>query len=598
MLHTESIPNGSSHVRTPLNGPWRYAPDTPQFAFGDHLGWMDPSFDDSTWPEMEIPACWDLADPALYGFEGYVWFRRTCVLPAADAGFEFLSFEGVNYRTDVWLNGHYLGAHEGGFTPFRFRIDDYLAPQATNSLVVRVDNRSLPDRLPGTRLSWFNYGGLYRDVFVEHQPAVHIADVTLDPQPRAAGRSGPATINVGMTLRNDGSTPFRGRLHLSLNDATTDTDVWIDAGAEILVASTLRLAEVDYWSPDHPSLHSLVMEVTAADDVVDARQLNVGVRHLATDGLRLLLNGEAIQIKGFNRHEDYPTTGRSHDQDLLRADLQAIKETGANFVRASHYPQHARFYDACDELGLMVMDEIPLWGWGREATSPDEPLPVDAAFQQLEEMVRRNRSRTCVVIWSVSNETGGGQALIDRTNSELMQRVRQLDPTRLVTHVMLYRVWQELHDEAMVVDDLLCLNEYEGSLNPNPPVRTRDDLPVTMATLGTHLDTLHRRFPDKPVVITEFGGIGLPGHHGNAPWSEESYAETIRAHWQTFAERAWIVGALLWCWQDYPMHPNRVRSYPIGHYGVVSADRRPKRACLDAVTEIFSSNQIESTVRS
>jgi len=119
-----------------------------------------------------------------------------------------------------------------------------------------------------------------------------------------------------------------------------------------------------------------------------------------------------------------------------------------------------------------------------------------------------------------------------------------------------------------------------------------------MATLGQHLDALHQRFPDKPVLITEFGGIGLPGHHNATPWSEEGYAATIRAHWQTFAERTWIVGALLWCWQDYPMHPNRVRSYPLGHYGVVSEHRVPKRACLDAVTELFHSTAVDPVGRS
>jgi len=586
-----------SRPRTVLNGSWRYAPDTPEFGFGEHLGWMSPGFDDAQWPEMTIPACWDLADPALHGFEGYVWFRRSFPFDRADPGSTFLCFEGANYRVDVWLNGHRAGEHEGGFTPFRFRIDEYLVHQGSNSLVVRVDNRSLPDRIPGTRLSWFNYGGLYRNVFLERRPPGHIADVTVDARPGAAGRSGPATVDVTATLRNDGVASLSGELRLSIAGAATVASVEIAPGADVDLPLSLRLTDSGYWSPDQPTLHRLRVDLTVDGATIDARHLNVGVRRLVTDGTSLRLNGEPVHLAGFNRHEDYPATGRAHDERILMSDLRAIKATGANFVRASHYPQHSRFYDACDELGLMVMDEIPLWGWGREPPAPDEPLPVEAAFQQLEEMVRHHRNRTCVVIWSVSNETGGGQPVVDRTNAGLMRRVRELDPTRLVTHVTLSSVWRALRDAAMEDDDLLCLNEYEGSLNPHPPVRASADLPAAMATLGDHLDALHERYPDKPVMITEFGGIGLPGHHGDSPWSEESYAATIRAHWRTFAEREWIAGALLWCWQDYPMHPNRARWYPTGHYGVVTAARQRKRACIDEVTRLFQSRATEPVVR-
>ena len=585
-MQTEPITRGETRPRTSLNGSWRYAADTPAHAFGEHLGWMAPDTPDATWPQMTIPACWDLADPALSGFEGYVWFRRSFEL-TGDAGIPYLHFDGVNYRADVWLNGHYLGAHEGGFTPFRFRIDHALAPGAPNHLVVRVDNRSLPDRLPGTRLSWVNYGGIYRDVFVEWQPNVHIAEMTFDPHPKVPGQAGPASLEVSLVLRNDGHTPWSGDLQVAMHDARATFEVEIQPGAETAWATTLDFATVDYWSPDQPRLYSLDLALSD-DETIDTRQFDIGIRRLVTAGTRLLLNGEAIQLRGFNRHEDYPTTGRAHDEDLLQTDLRAIKQTGANFVRASHYPQHDRFYETCDRLGLMVMDEIPLWGWGRATPAQDEPLPVDAALQQVGEMVRRNRTRTCVVIWSVSNETGGGLPLVDQTNRELIHRVRELDTTRLVTQVMLYHVWQTGNDAAIEDDDLLCLNEYEGSLNTNPPVRTLEDLPHAQSALGGHLDALHRRYPDKPIVITEFGGIGLPGHHGALPWSEESYAATIRSHAETFAERPWIVGALLWCWQDYPMHPNRVRSYPIGHYGVVSAARVPKHACLDAVTKLFT----------
>ena len=112
----------------------------------------------------------------------------------------------------------------------------------------------------------------------------------------------------------------------------------------------------------------------------------------------------------------------------------------------------------------------------------------------------------------------------------------------------------------------------------NPPVRRREDLDAVKAILGQQLDELHQQFPDKPILVTEFGGIGLPGHHGDFPWSEEFYGDTIRAHWEAMVAKPWVVGGLLWSWQDYPLHPNRQRWYPLDHYGIYTRDRRPKAA--------------------
>lgn len=566
--------------RVSLGGKWRYRPDNPEFAIGEHLGWSGPDLDDGDWPTMEIPCCWDLADPSLHGFEGFVWFRRPCPATSGAGQHLELCFEAANYRADVWLNGHHLGAHEGGFTPFSFRIDELVRSDG-NVLVVRIDNRPLPDRIPGARLSWFNYGGIAREVFLEARPLARIDDAVIDARPLAAGSRGPAHVAVEVTVANEGKGPYVGRLEVALGGSTSGSSVELAGGETRTLRREFDLADAPYWSPAQPRLLRLEAALSDDDRELDRFVAEVGVRRLAADGTRLLLNGEPIRLVGVNRHEDYPTTGRSHDERLLWEDLRAIKATGANFVRASHYPQHRRFYDACDELGLMVMDEIPLWGWGRGRWDDGGTAPLAAARAQLDEMIRRDRNRACVVIWSVSNETGGGRPEVDDGNRDLMARARALDPSRLVTYVALHQVWALGDDAAMPEADVLCLNEYAGSLNAEPPVRELDDLGAAQDLLGGQLDEVHRRFPDKPVVIAEFGGIGLPGHHGAVPWSEEFYGAAIRAHWDVFAARPWIAGALLWCWQDYPMHPNRARPYPTGYYGVVTADRRPKAALAD-----------------
>ena len=589
---TDAPTNGTVRAlrrRSSLEGAWQYRPDNPEFAFGEHLGWEDPGLDDADWRTMQVPACWDLADSTLHGYEGFVWFRRRFIASPSPDRQTMLCFEGVNYRADVWLNGVYLGFHEGGFTPFSFRIDQRLDQGGENVLVVRVDNRSLPERIPGARLSWFNYGGLYREIYLEERPLVAIEDIWLDPRPQAAGRHGPAQIVTEVALVNNRVEPFSGQLTVTFDGKTLSTAEDVPAGGETVVRGEIALDDAEYWSPEQPRLFPASVELSSISGPMDHLSCNIGIRRLTVDDTRILLNGEAVKIKGFNRHEDYPTTGRSHDENMLWEDLRTIKASGANFIRACHYPQHSRFYDACDQLGIMVMDEIPLWGWGRRRDmAPDGgTAPAEAAHQQLAEMVRRDRNRTCVVIWSVSNETGGGQPDVDKANVSLIRRVREMDPSRLVTHVTLHGVWTAGNDAAMAEDDVLCLNEYVGSLHNDPPVRTREDLDVVKAILGRQLDDLHHRFPDKPMLVTEFGGIGLPGHHGDFPWSEEFYGDTIRAHWETMVAKPWVVGGLLWSWQDYPLHPNRQRWYPLGHYGVFTEDRRAK-AAASTMEELFA----------
>jgi beta-galactosidase/beta-glucuronidase len=573
-----------------LNGAWRYRPDAPQYGFGEALGWSRPQLADDDWPAMDLPACWDLADRNLWGYEGYVWFRRRFAYVPRNGRRVLLRFEGVNYRADVWLDGHSLGAHEGGYTPFELDVTEYFQAAAGNVssaganesgqhvLVVRVDNRPLPDRVPGSRLSWFNYGGIYRDVALHEVPAVHLADVSLVPEPLANGDRGPARIGAKAAVRNDGAKPFRGWVRLSADGAPE----WTGPGMELApgeatdVRAVLELPDVAYWSPVQPSLLGVRAELLAETGTVDSAVMRTGVRQLRVSGTRVLLNGKEVKLKGYNRHEDYPTTGRAHDEAVMLADLSAIKASGANFVRC-HYPQHRRFNEACDELGLMVMGEIPLWGWGRGSFEDGSPEAVRAsALQQLEEMLRRDRNHPCIVIWSVSNETGGGKPEVDETNLALMRRVRELDPSRLVSHVTLQGVWRKGEDPAMAEDDILCLNEYEGTLGHAPPTHTLQDLQAAAHRLSDQLDQLHTRFPDKPAFVTEFGGIGIPGLHGDYLWTEEFYAQAIRAHWEVMACKPWIVGGLLWSWADYPLHPRRQRVYPLGFYGVYTVERRPK----------------------
>ncbi|HEX2862757.1 MAG TPA: glycoside hydrolase family 2 TIM barrel-domain containing protein, partial [Lacunisphaera sp.] len=328
-------------------------------------------------------------------------------------------------KTTVLIDGHELGVHAGGFLPFAFDLTDALQDGAVHQLVLRLDNRHDPDLPPGKPfedLDFCWYGGLYRDVRLHACPPVHITDAATAGEVAGGGifvrtvkaTAESATLDLRVHVRNGGPS---GRLRLGFELKLAGQTVWCGAsgpvemppGAARHVDHEFTFAQPRLWSPEHPELYDLHVSVIAADGTtLDHAQQRVGIRriHFSRSG-GFVLNGVRRRLRGTNRHQEFPRVGYAAPPAAQYRDARRIKEAGFDYVRLSHYPPSPAFLDACDELGLVVMNCLPGWQYlGGE-------LFRQRCFDSARGMIRRDRNHPCVVLWELSlNETEMDAAFI------------------------------------------------------------------------------------------------------------------------------------------------------------------------------------------
>ena len=580
-----------------LNGSWQYYLDPKDL--GEGRQWMSPSADRSHWQHTDVPNALDdfgAPDHPLRGYEGCTWFARTfTVMPGWGKRDLRLVFEGANYLTKVWLNGECLGSHEGGYTRFSFRIPEHLLREAEpNLLVVKTENRSLDGRAPGPIFGWWNQGGIYREVYLESRSRLHIDDFTV----RTYVRGGTVRFELDVSVSNTADADCSDvRIEWSLLRADRSeagsgrtTVPALPAGAAHQAAFEQELHGERLWSPEDPYLYDLQIRIDSAS-YADAVEASVGLREISVEGTNILLNGKPVYLKGVNRHEDYPGSGRVHNLQWLIHDFQFLKQLGVNFIRNSHYPNHPEFYKMADRYGFLVMNEVPLYFWGdhvRNAAYKDMAA-LETTEAQLREMIQRDKNHPCIIMWSVSNETRGGRDHVDNGNKHLMECARKLDPTRLVMHVSNHW-YKEIYgyvDGALEADDVICINEYFGFYTKGQ-ANAMSEIPNFKPYLEAALRDLRDRFPNKPIVISEFGCIGLAGVEGDTYPSETFQAAFVNQHMEVLTAFPDIAGIVYWEYKDYPYHKKFVFDhFPVGYYGLVTRDRKPKPVC-DVIRKHFN----------
>ncbi len=556
-----------------LDSPWRFCPDPHRD--GEELEFWRPDRGFPLWREVEVPSCFEAACPDLDFYEGVAWYRREFEVPSAWRDSRLaLRFEAVNYRAKVWLNGTLLGEHRDGFLPFEFEVGQTLRWDARNLLAVAVDNAHHQGDLPGMHVGWRAYGGILREVRLLATPRLHLGDLHVAATPDAAG----GRIEARVRVVNAAATAANPSLAVSIMDADGQTcletaapPLCLEANGSAATTLAGRLADVRPWSPAAPTLYRAVATLLVDGAAVDQLATPFGFRHIAATPDGLLLNGERIFLTGFNRHEDSPRTAMATDLDTTRQDLQWMKEAGANFVRLCHYPHHPAELDLCDQLGLLALAEIPLYFWNQaDEAARTQASRAEAAARQLAKMIARDFNHPSIIVWSVSNETPEEQPGVAEANRQLIRQARTLDPSRLCVHVKNNWETQPQFDE----DDLVCINTYPtmdfaaGGHNP-----ATFDLAGAVARQRERIDALHRLYPDKPILVTEFGYGSLAGTFGHA-FGEDEHARSIEAEFATF-DAPFICGATIWCWADHPWPASRFcNGLAISPFGVVSRQRR------------------------
>ncbi len=564
-----------------LNGSWAFAVDQdPEY----HRG-ADYSRATSLrhWDRVPVPGCWNRYAERYELYEGVAWFvREFAVAALPPAPVATLHFGAVNYLADVYLNGHHLAQHEGGYTAFT--VDATSALQAgPNRLAVRVDNRHLRMRLPAV-LGWYNYGGIHRDVSLQVTSRAQLQAVRVAAEPAGQGASG--------RLRVAASRP-----DLMVQATIRDPHgaiVWTHeaTGGPWQVEFTLPHAEG--WTPQAPALYTLHVTLQEGAHVLDRRECHFGVRRLQAVGHRLLLNGEPIHLRGMCYLYDHPACGVTYDAAVAAADLDGLQALGVNCLR-SHFPLPEAFLDECDRRGMMLWLEVPIYCVHPSTDQCDTVFAdgsVEAlARQMVREMVLQAHNHPSIVIWSVGNECNTDHPESVAFFRRCVEQVRALDDRRLISYAALYG------HVGCVADlvDLISLNQYWGwydriSQDGTHASERRPDFPLQVPQLEACL--AEKAALGKPLLLSEFGADAEPGFLSAAGelWSEDYQAALIARQLEIAAQCPAVCGTFPFSYNDYrdPSKPINLHWHGINLKGVVSYDRRHKLA-WERVRAIYAS---------
>ncbi len=573
-----------------LCGLWRFQPDPS--GEGERVGYFEPEHDYRLWREVRVPGDFETCHLNLDTYEGEGWFRRSANIPLDWQDRQLiLRFEGVNYHAKVWINGRELGENHDGFLPFQFPVHDLVHFGAENVIIVRADNFRREGEVPGLQRGWRTFGGILREVQLIATHLLYLDHTRIVAEPSKEG----GRLSIHAEAGNGCDQPVDAELFIEIMDSDgniiadlTSESAAIEADAKNVFSIDSQIQNVKPWSPSEPNLYSARLQLRSQDQITDEKTIRFGFRKVQVRDGKLLLNGEPIYLTGFNRHEDSPGTNMSPDMDTVRRDLMDMKNAGANFVRLCHYPHHPGELDLCDEIGILAMDEIPLYWWdGHQEGEDNSARKLQAAKRQLTTMIRRDINHPSVIFWSASNETQEYRPEVADGNRQLVLLARELDPTRLAVHVSCH--WQK--NPHFQEDDVVCVNSYP-SLDRRGYGSMHDyDLSESTRYWRESLEKLHKQHPDKPILVTEFGYASLEALHDNG-FSEELQAQAIEKEFAGM-DAPYVGGATIWCWADHPW-PQATFSFcrhlGISPYGIVTRERRKLKAYW-TVRRIFREKQ-------
>jgi len=555
--------NVSGRHCTSLNGKWQSIPDPTGIGNWREVwkekkpkkktDFVEYSFDGG--PLLNVPGDFNTQMPELTYFEGTVWYKKTFSNNLKSGHRLFLHFGAVNYKSDVYLNGNLIGSHEGGFTPFQFEITKALK-EGTNTIVVKVNNNRVGDGIPGTGYDWFNYGGITRDVNLIETDNSFIVDYFVQLKKHSLNE-------VLGWVKLNGSQPAQ-KVSVKIPELGIDyrTQANSEGLAEVKFASKFKL-----WSPENPKLYSVIIQ-SETDTVAD----QIGFRSMETKGAQIMLNGKPVFLKGVNIHEENPYRAAKafSESDALTL-LTWAKELGCNFVRLCHYPHNEHMVKLAEQMGIMVWDEIPVY----QNIEFSAPGVTDKMSLMLKEMIRRDRNRCSVFLWSIANETYSTTANRDNALIDLSKLCRQQDSTRLITTVLCsqgyenntFNVWEKLYNYF----DVMSVNEYLGWYVPwqGKPSDVKWKLVCN----------------DKPMIISEFGGEAKYGSNFGPKdeadsWSEEYQEKIYKDQIEMFGTTPNLAGVCPWLLVDYRslgrMHPTKQGGW--NRKGLLSENGDKKKA--------------------
>lgn len=518
---------------------------------------------------VAIPHVFPLQNKTIVPAIGFGWYACDMDIPAAYHGKDvFLDFEGVCLRCDVFVNGIRAGGSSYAYLPFRIYLTPFCAGKTHLSIMVRVDNRLLPNQIPDVKArGWWLYGGIIRNVHLVVQPKQKIDNAEL-------------------------RTFYRGRdtfdLHVKLIPGQT---VWDSVELSVLSTgkrrhensctihrcdTTIRFSGITPWTPENPYRYTFIFvpffKGKAGDTLVCCR----GFCQLTAQDDKLYLNGKPYRLRGISRHDVWADKGPLLTRGDRLKDFADIKSLGVNCIRIAHFPQDRDVYEICDSIGLLVMDEIP--AWKTDAGFLGSAQGTAFACGYMKQLISAHGNYSCIALWSIGNQINSFQKSVAGYVEQVCKCVKENDASRLVTFCSYCYMW----DKAFSSVDVISINEYFGW-----------EL-ASVSMLAPMLRQIHKDWPHKPVLVSEIGAQSCLGLREANPslagvlksmltkdLSEDHQALYIQSHLDTIEHcNSFVCGTFIWTYADYKSYLNKAKTasmpFGINACGIVSEDRKPK----------------------
>lgn len=523
--------SGEASVRDMnFNSGWKFIRDSV-------AGAENPGFDDSRWLKVDLPHDYSIMHlPGEDGAEqigpfsrkspgngnstGHViggegWYRKSFVTGKKDKGKTvILKFDGVYMESEVWVNGRKAGVHKNGYTPFWFNITPHLNPAGKpNVIAVRVRNN-------GRNSRWYSGSGIYRNVHLTlvdpvHVPAWGISITT----PRISPES--ASVEVNVEIRNDSEKPVKAKLGIVISDkngkqaGSVSETVLLAAKSEKTVTESINVLNPLLWSVDTPNLYLAEITVDAGNRMRDRVSKSFGIRSVEISAEKgFLLNGKGMELKGACLHHDNGLLGSAAIERAEVRKAELMKAAGYNAIRCSHNPPSEAFLDACDRLGILVIDEFTdMWEWHKN------PQDYSVFFREwwkkdLADMILRDRNHPSIIMWSIGNEIlEESDTTRIRIAKQLALHVRQLDDTRYVTQAVTGVFYPDGWDSTAPMFEVTEVSGYNYSPDK--------------------FETDHQKYP------------------GRIMYTSESFPKDAYDYWKAVTDHSFVIGDFVWTGMDY-----------------------------------------------
>jgi len=534
--------------RLPFDASWK-------FHLGDVSGGESPSFDDSSWQQLDLPHDWSIAGPfrednpsgphGAYLPGGIGWYRKAFTMPSRDQGRNVeVQFDGVYMNSDVWLNGHHLGLRPYGYVSFAYDLTPYLHfGSEPNVLAVKVDNSMQPNS------RWYSGSGIYRHVWLTKAAQLRVDNwgtfihaSTFSPES--------AELEVFTRLRNHRPATSAAVLVTRILDAAGNLQCEarqpcsVPGNATSSLTQSMRLEKPRLWSPDQPVLYTAVSQILEGQSLVDEYTTPFGVRSATFDADRgFLLNGHPVILKGVCIHHDLGALGAAFHEPAMQRRLRLLKDMGCNAIRMSHNPPAPQLLDMCDRMGFLVIDEaFDEWRVGKQGIPYGYHLYFDQwAQKDLASMIERDRNHPSIILWSLGNEIPDkGRAEGVATAKMLVDIVHRLDPSRPAT-CAINSIEQANKSGFSDVFDVVGYNGGGGS--------------------SFQYDADHARYPHRKIYGSE---APHTAQTRGTYVSDENYCSSYdscflrmncEGAWKLLRERPFVAGAFRWAGIDYLGEP-------------------------------------------